>query len=74
MHPPFLTAAVLLCLVLPLTCYSQSTAGGVLKGSVADSSGAAMKNVSIEIANPVSRYDRNIKTDAQGIGGQGRLG
>ncbi len=33
---------------------------------MADSSGAAMKNVRVEISNPVSRYDRIIQTDAQG--------
>jgi hypothetical protein len=57
-----LTPALLLCLAIPI--YSQSA--GAVRGAVTDSSGAAMKNVRIEITNPVSGYDRVIQTDSQG--------
>jgi hypothetical protein len=60
------TPAFLLCLALPLSSYAQSTGGGAVQGSVADPSGAAMKNVKIEISNPVSGYDRTAVTDDQG--------
>jgi Carboxypeptidase regulatory-like domain/TonB-dependent Receptor Plug Domain len=60
------TPAFLLCLALPLSSYAQSTGGGAVQGSVADPSGAAMKNVKIQISNPVSGYDRTAVTDDQG--------
>jgi hypothetical protein len=50
------TPAFLLCLALPLITHAQSTGGGAVQGLVSDPSGAAMKNVKIEILNPVSGY------------------
>ncbi len=48
--------------------YAQSTSAnsGTIRGSVLDPSGAAIPGASVEIQNPVSRYDRSTKTDAQG--------
>jgi hypothetical protein len=60
------TPAFLLCLALPLITHAQSTGGGAVQGLVSDPSGAAMKNVKIEILNPVSGYDRTVITDDQG--------
>src|SRR5277367_3728299 len=61
-----LPPAVLLCLAIPLSAYAQSTGGGSVLGSVTDISGAAMANVTIRILNPVSGYDRTVRTDNQG--------
>ena len=48
--------------------YSQSTSAnsGTIRGSALDPSGAAIPNATVEIQNPVSRYDKTIKTDTQG--------
>ena len=62
----------LACLALALSCvaisYAQSTSAnsGTIRGSVLDPSGAVVPNASVEIQNPVSRYDRTTKTDPRG--------
>ena len=67
-----LAPAVVACLVLLLICaasgYAQSTSGnsGTVRGSVLDPSGAAIPNATVEIQNPVSRYDKTVQTDTQG--------
>ena len=45
---------------------AQSGAGGSVKGTVLDPSGAAIAQADVTIANPVSQYSRAAKTDAQG--------
>jgi hypothetical protein len=41
-------------------------AGGSVKGTVLDPSGAAIAQADVTISNPVSQYNRSVKTDAQG--------
>jgi hypothetical protein len=57
------------CVFLAFTCglssYGQS-GSGTIKGTVLDPSGAAIKGARVGIQNPVSGYQRNVKTDAQG--------
>ena len=60
-----------LLLFSPFFCgvlaYGQVSAGsGTVRGSVIDPSGAVIPGATVEIQNPVSRYDRNTRTDAQG--------
>jgi hypothetical protein len=61
-----LPPVVLLCLAITLSVYAQSTGGGSVQGSVTDISGAAMANATIRILNPVSGYDRTVRSDNQG--------
>ncbi len=48
--------------------YAQSTSAnsGTVRGSVLDPSGAAVPNATVEIQNPVSRYDKSVKANPQG--------
>ncbi|MGA3202419.1 MAG: TonB-dependent receptor, partial [Bryobacteraceae bacterium] len=56
-----------LCLLIGSHASAQSTSsGGTIRGTVLDPSGAVIKGATIEIANPVSQYDRTTQTDAQG--------
>jgi len=55
----------LLCLA-PVYAQSISAGSGTIRGTVLDPSGSAIQNASVEIQNPVSRYDRSAKSDAQG--------
>ena len=59
---------LVLCLASPVTTYAQSSSAnaGTVRGSVLDPSGAAIKGATVEIQNPVSRYDKSVQTDAQG--------
>jgi hypothetical protein len=62
-------AFLALALGCAATGYSQSvgSAGsGTVRGVVLDPSGAAIPGATVEIQNPVSRYDKSTKTDAQG--------
>jgi hypothetical protein len=55
----------ILILVCAALSYGQS-GSGTIKGTVLDPSGAAIKGAAVGIQNPVSGYQRNTKTDAQG--------
>jgi hypothetical protein len=56
-----------LCLLIGSHAFAQSTSsGGTIRGTVLDPSGAVIKGATIEIANPVSQYDRTTQTDPQG--------
>ena len=62
-------SVTLACLTLFVGCgvlgYAQSSSG-TIRGSVLDPSGAAIVGAIVEIQNPVSRYNRIVKTDSQG--------
>ncbi len=45
---------------------SVSAGSGTVRGSVTDPSGAVIPGASVEIQNPVSRYDRTAQSDTQG--------
>jgi hypothetical protein len=45
---------------------SVSAGSGTVRGSVNDPSGAVIVGATVEIQNPVSRYDRTVQSDAQG--------
>lgn len=45
---------------------AQSANSGLVRGTVLDPSGAIVPGVTVEIQNPVSRYQRTAQTDAQG--------
>src|SRR5580658_4915253 len=51
-------------LVGALPLFAQSA--GTIHGTVLDPSGAVVKGATLEIQNPVSRYNKSVKTDAQG--------
>ncbi|MGA2716285.1 MAG: TonB-dependent receptor, partial [Bryobacteraceae bacterium] len=60
-----------LLLFVPFACvlsYGQSISAGsgTVRGSVLDPSGAMITGATVEIQNPVSRYDMSAQTDAQG--------
>jgi hypothetical protein len=48
--------------------YGQSTSAnsGVVRGTVLDPSGAAIKGATVQIQNPVSHYNQSVRTDAGG--------
>jgi len=48
--------------------FAQSSSGtsGTIRGSVLDSSGAAIGGAAVELRNPISRLDRTVRADAQG--------
>jgi Carboxypeptidase regulatory-like domain len=48
--------------------YAQSSSAnsGTVRGSVVDPSGGAIMGATVEIQNPVSHYDKNVQTDAEG--------
>ncbi len=60
------------CIVLALTCslctWAQSTSAnsGTVRGTVLDPSGAAVKGATVQIQNPVSRYNQSAQTDSSG--------
>jgi hypothetical protein len=50
-----------------LSCaQSISVGSGTIRGTVLDPSGSAIPGATVEIQNPVSRYDKSTKTDGQG--------
>src|SRR6202021_3200070 len=57
-----------LFLASPVATFAQSSSAnaGTVRGSVLDPSGAAILGATVEIQNPVSRYDKGIQTDSQG--------
>ncbi len=54
---------------IPGYAQSVSAGSGTLRGNVLDPSGSAIPGATVEIQNPVSRYDKSTKTDAQGMFG-----
>ena len=58
----FLFCAVALLAALPMKAQSA----GTIRGSVLDPSGAAIKGATVQIQNPVSRYNQSTRTDDQG--------
>jgi hypothetical protein len=58
-------AGLVLALACVVSSYGQS-GSGTIKGTVLDPSGAAIKGAAVAIQNPVSGYQRDTKTDAQG--------
>jgi hypothetical protein len=65
---PAAMACLILLFSLPILSYAQSgnSNSGTVRGSVLDPSGAAIPNATVEIQNPVSRYDKTTQTDALG--------
>ena len=63
-----LSGFLFLCLASSVATYAQSSSAnsGTVRGSVLDPSGAAIMGATVEIQNPVSRYDKSVQTDAQG--------
>src|SRR5580704_9158333 len=59
---------LVLCLASPVATFAQSSSAnsGTVRGLVLDPSGAAIIGATVEIQNPVSRYDKSVQTDAQG--------
>jgi hypothetical protein len=65
--------AALIATYFLLTCggtpsFAQSTGGnsGTVRGSILDPSGAAIPGATVEIQNPVSGYDKSVRSNAQG--------
>jgi hypothetical protein len=56
----------LLVLFAALLSSAQSGNSGSINGMVLDPSGAVVPNVTVQIGNPVSKYERDTKTDANG--------
>lgn len=66
-----LAFAIFVCASLWFCCASTSCAqsvgtSGTIRGSVLDASAAAIRGATVEMANPVSQYNRSVTTDAQG--------
>jgi hypothetical protein len=59
---------LVVCLASPVATYAQSSSAnsGTVRGTVLDPSGAAIMGATVEIQNPVSRYNKSVQTDAQG--------
>jgi Carboxypeptidase regulatory-like domain/TonB-dependent Receptor Plug Domain len=61
------------CLTLSISLatlsYAQSRSGnaGTVRGTVLDPSAAAIAGATVEIQNPVSHYDKSVRTDTNGI-------
>jgi len=64
----FLTAVSSVLCVLSAPCEAQTTSAnsGAVRGAVLDPSGLAIQGATVEIQNPVSRYNRSAQTDATG--------
>jgi Carboxypeptidase regulatory-like domain len=59
--------AVVFCFVVPVYVAAQSAGtSGSITGTVVDSTGAVVRNATVEIHNPVSGYDQGTKTDTNG--------
>src|ERR1700678_3969456 len=56
----------LIFLVVATYAQSSSANSGTVRGTVLDPSGAAIMGATVEIQNPVSRYDKSVQTDSQG--------
>src|ERR1017187_5099588 len=60
----FRLVALVLVFLAALPLRAQSA--GTIRGSVLDPSGAAIKGATVQIQNPVSRYNQSTQTDGQG--------
>ena len=60
--------SLVLCLASPVATFAQSSSAnsGTVRGTVLDPSGAAIMGATVEIQNPVSRYNKSVQTDTQG--------
>ena len=66
-RPINLAFGVLFYFIMALCAYAQSAGGSsTVTGTVFDPTGAVVPNVSVEIRNPVSGFDRTATTDAAG--------
>ncbi|MGD0133742.1 MAG: TonB-dependent receptor [Bryobacteraceae bacterium] len=61
-------AFLILCFTSSVALYAQSSGGnsGTVHGTILDPSGAAVPGATVELQNPVSRYDKSTKSDSQG--------
>src|ERR1700728_2085566 len=59
---------LVVCVASPVATFAQSSSAnsGTVRGTVLDPSGAAIMGATVEIQNPVSRYDKSAQTDALG--------
>ncbi|HTC35181.1 MAG TPA: TonB-dependent receptor [Bryobacteraceae bacterium] len=59
---------LLLSFASSVTTYAQSSSAnsGTVRGTVLDPSGAAIAGATVEIQNPVSRYNKTVQSDSQG--------
>ncbi len=58
---------VIFCFALALSAAAQSGGtSGSITGTVVDSTGAVVRNATVQIHNPVSGYDQSTKTDTNG--------
>jgi hypothetical protein len=62
------SAFLILWLMSSVALYAQSSGGnsGTVRGTILDPSGAAVPGATVELQNPVSRYDKSTKSDSQG--------
>jgi hypothetical protein len=67
-RPAISLSFLVLCLASPVATYAQSSSAnaGTVRGTVLDPSGAAIMGATVEIQNPVSRYNKSVQTDMQG--------
>ena len=61
-----LAAAMAAAVVLSVGIANAQSSSGSINGTVQDPDGAVVPNATVEIHNPVSRYDRSTATDARG--------
>jgi hypothetical protein len=63
-----LLAFSVICFLVPIKTRAQTSSGnaGTVRGSVLDPSGAAIPNATVQIQNPVSRYNKVVQTASNG--------
>src|SRR5580692_7659502 len=68
MRCPAISLVLFLWVASPFETFAQSSSAnsGTVRGSVLDPSGAVVMGATVEIQNPVSRYDKSVQTDSQG--------
>jgi hypothetical protein len=64
-YPSAISACFVQAFVLCVVGYGQA-ASGTARGTIVDPSGAAISGGTVELRNPVSHYDQNVKSDRQG--------
>ena len=60
------SASVVLAGLLSFHVLGYAQTAGAVRGTVQDPSGAVITGATVEIQNPVSHYDRTVKSDSQG--------